>query len=111
MNFAKTLNEVMQVRGYSKYKLAKILGVSQTTVANWLSGDTTPYKKDWDMIAYRLNIPKVDLFDVEDDEKTAAPEGDGLSDKDIRLLEWFRSLPPEKQKEVLYDAGAPAGLV
>lgn len=44
-------------------------------------------------------------------EKTATPEGSGISEKDVKLLAWFRSLPPETQKAILYDADAPEGLV
>lgn len=34
----------MQKNGESNYALAKQLGVSQTTIANWLSGETKPFR-------------------------------------------------------------------
>lgn len=33
------------------------------------------------------------------------------AERDIRLLEWFRSLPPEKQRAILFSQDAPEGLV
>lgn len=32
------------------------------------------------------------------------------AERDIRLLEWFRSLPPEKQRAILFSQDAPEGL-
>lgn len=32
-------------------------------------------------------------------------------ERDIRLLKWFRSLPEEKQKAILFSQDAPEGLV
>ena len=37
-------------------------------------------------------------------------ENDGISEKDLKLLEWFRSLPPEKQRAILFSQDAPEGL-
>ena len=38
VNFSETLKRLMETKGVSKYRLAKDLGVSQSSVANWLSG-------------------------------------------------------------------------
>ena len=54
------------------------------------------------------------LQDVEDldSEKTAArgDDLDAISEKDLRLLEWFRSLPQEKQRAILISQDAPEDL-
>lgn len=42
MNFADKLAQLMDEHGESNYRLAKELCVSQTTIANWLSG-TIPH--------------------------------------------------------------------
>ena len=45
-------------------------------------------------------------------EKKPTPEmGNELSEKDIRLIQWFRSLPQGKQKAILDSQDAPEGLV
>ena len=40
-----------------------------------------------------------------------APDWDGLSGKDKRLIEWFRSLPLEKQKAILISQDGPTDAV
>ena len=42
MRFSETLAALMKEKGESNYRLAKEIGVSQTTVANWLSGKNEP---------------------------------------------------------------------
>ena len=43
-------------------------------------------------------------------KQPASQNGDGLSSKDLRLIEWFRSLPPEKQKAILSLGDGPEDL-
>lgn len=38
MSISKNLLRFMEERGESNYRLAKDLGVSQSTIANWLNG-------------------------------------------------------------------------
>jgi len=42
VKFSKMLSEQMAKRAETKYQLAKELGVSQSTVANWLDGSARP---------------------------------------------------------------------
>lgn len=42
MRFSETLASAMEKKGETNYRLAKEIGVSQTTVANWLSGKNVP---------------------------------------------------------------------
>lgn len=42
MRFSKVLSEMMAKKAETKYQLAKELGVSQSTVANWLDGSARP---------------------------------------------------------------------
>lgn len=54
---------------------------------------------------------KNDVSQLDDKEKKPTPEdGDGLNEKDVRLIAWFRSLPPEKRKAILMLGEAPEGL-
>jgi len=46
-----------------------------------------------------------------ENEKSPSSEEEGLSDKDLRLVKWFRSLPQEKQRAILIAQDAPADLV
>jgi transcriptional regulator with XRE-family HTH domain len=42
LRFAESLASAMNERGETNYRLEKEIGVSQTTVANWLSGKNVP---------------------------------------------------------------------
>ena len=66
-----------------------------------------------DRLAKVAKYLKVDVSFLlgENDEKNPATSGDGLIDKDTRLLMWFRSLPPEKQKAILISQDAPEDLL
>lgn len=50
MNFSETLQKMMETKGVTKYRLAKDLGVSQSSVANWLNG-SSPHPFMLDKIA------------------------------------------------------------
>ena len=74
------------------------------------------YKK----IAAGMGISLDELLRMVDGDETVQVGGqDGVViepyekwvDKDMRLLMWFRSLPPEKQKAILYAQDAPEDLV
>ena len=45
------LRALMDERGESNYALAKALGVSNSTVANWLGGESTPIRVYQKMLA------------------------------------------------------------
>ena len=38
VNFSETLQKMMETKGVTKYRLAKDLSISQSTVTNWLEG-------------------------------------------------------------------------
>ena len=42
MSFAENINRIQAERGDSNYRLAKEIGVSQTTIANWKAGRVKP---------------------------------------------------------------------
>ena len=47
VNFSETLQKMMQTKGVTRYRLAKDLGISQSTVTNWLEGRTPhPFMMD-----------------------------------------------------------------
>lgn len=62
MLFADFINYAMETADITKYKLAKRLGVSQSTVANWISGYSEPRDK---RRAEVLELFGVDEYDLE----------------------------------------------
>lgn len=120
MEFASFLNYDMDKTGITNYRLAKEVGVSQTSVANWRSGDRFPRKGPKGKVLKLFGVtegdingddfPEICLTSEEQKEKPPA-QGEELSEKDVRLIEWFRSLPPEKQKAILISQDAPKELI
>lgn len=43
MGFPENLTRFQEERGLTNYKLAKALGISQTTIANWKDGTSKPH--------------------------------------------------------------------
>lgn len=42
MGFPENLSRIQTERGVTNYKLAKAIGISQTTIANWKDGTSKP---------------------------------------------------------------------
>lgn len=61
MSFTQNFNYCMKQRGYSAYRLAKILGVSNQCVLNWQAGSTTPFTKGKKKIADHFGITMAEL--------------------------------------------------
>lgn len=80
------------------------------------NGKTTLTQEELSIIAEILETTIDYLLGNTDDPRPAGqkeqPPVDGgeLSEKDIRLIQWFRSLPPEKQKAILISQDAPKDL-
>lgn len=59
------LAEKMRQHAETKYQLAKSIGVSQSTVANWLSGQTTPQLRHIDALAQHYACETTDFLKEE----------------------------------------------
>ena len=72
MTFSENLAERMKQRCETKYALAKEIGVSQSTVANWLDGSATPRLRYIGRLAehYGCEIAELHLPNMEASEDT-----------------------------------------
>lgn len=61
MTLSEKISSLQDQRNESNYRLAKTLGVSQTTVANWRSGKTKPLHVYIAMLADHFGISVEDL--------------------------------------------------
>ena len=88
-------------------ELGEKLGVKTNAVSKWECGrvEDIPTSKIKAMAAL-FGVPPSYLID----EEKPPIEDKGPSQKDIRLIEWFRSLPPEKQKAILISQDGPVDL-
>lgn len=92
MPFAQNFSFCMEQRGYSAYRLAKILGVSNQGVLNWLEGGNVPHKKTRQKIAEHFGITLEELdgdelpvLPPEGAKKAPDPEIEGgMKDEDLK---------------------------
>lgn len=93
MAFMQNLNYCMQKKGYSAYRLAKIIGASNQGVLLWQTGKNTPHPKTRQKIADHFGIT---LAELDGDElpvlpengakKAPATEGEGEKDALIKAV-------------------------
>lgn len=90
-NLRIKLGYYLSVSGMSQKDLADRLGVSQSSVTNWLKGKNSP---DIDLIAEICNIFNIEITDLMDIKKSpdpAEPESEEDVQKRVALLTEFFS--------------------
>lgn len=83
-------------------KLEKELGFGNGTIRRW---DTT--KPASEKVSAVASFFGVTVEYIQDGEQKQPSVPEGLSEKNQRLIAWFRSLPEEKQKAILILQGGP----
>ena len=88
-------------------ELGEKLGVKTNAVSKWECGrvEDIPTSKIKAMAAL-FGVRRSYLID----EEKHPIEDNAPSQTDIRLIDWFRSLPPAKQKAILISQARPLGL-
>lgn len=61
----KIKETVKKMKGWSLYKLAKVLNLPQQTVYSWASGRTQPSYENMDRLCDALDCSVGDLFEAE----------------------------------------------
>ena len=116
--FYDTFEMLCKEKGISCKRAVVDIGLSHSIASKWKRTGATPDGSTLLKIANYFHV-SVDYLLGEDglisdfspnEKMPATQKGDGLSDKDARLIEWFRSLPEEKQKAILTAQDAPEGL-
>ena len=64
MPFQEILRQLLEEKNLSQQKLADILGVNQTTVSQWLKGNTKPGYVSILLIYEKFGITPNDLFGI-----------------------------------------------
>ena len=89
--------------------VAEAVGLSRTSPNGWKIGKQ-PTDVNLQKIADYFGVSVDFLLGNQDKEKTTTANSGGFSEKDVRLVAWFNSLPEEKQKAILSLGGAPEDL-
>ena len=103
-NFVNLCNQI----GKSPSAAAEEMGFQRSVVTRWSKG-TLPRQATLQKIADYFGVSLFDLTGTK--EKPATVAGDELSEKDVQLANWFRSLSAEKQRALLNLGDAPKELL
>lgn len=103
------IKELCKIKKISISKLEKQAGLGNGTIGKWEKFMRKPKYESLKSIAEVLDVPLSVLTGEEQKEKP--PDTGELSEADMRVLKWFRSLPPEKQKAILIAQDGPVDAV
>ena len=112
--FYERLNALCKEAGTTYNAVCLTLGIRSSVIGNLRSRENSVPKVDTVLAFAKYFDVSPDYLIGETDEKNAATSGDGIvpiSEKDKRLLDWFRSLPEEKQNAILISQDAPKDLL
>ena len=87
--------------------VAEEMGYQRSVITRWSNG-TKPRQATLQKIADYFGVTVEEL--IRENKKTTTENSGGFSEKDVRLVAWFNSLPEEKQKAILSLGGAPEDL-
>ena len=68
VSLPRNLARLQAERGETNYRLAKTIGVSQTTVKNWKDGLSRPFPKHMRLIAKHYGVTVEQLMQSQEDE-------------------------------------------
>lgn len=113
MTISDRIESLRIERGVSLTHLNNIIGAYRGKLTEVRKGKASLSNVEVSILAQALSTSTDYLLGNTDDPRPAGqkeqpPAGGGeLRDKDIRLIQWFRSLPPEKQKAILVAQDGP----
>lgn len=121
MPFAQWLQSKMEQYGFSNYRIAKMAGVHQSTVANWLSGSKPQAEKE-KIVRQSINEYEKSILGndapthelIESDRETHAKKlpatmGGELTDTQRDAWELIQRFDDEKLKKFIAAAKAMLG--
>ena len=97
------IKKLCKEQGKTLASLEKECGLGNGTISKW--GRNSPSVDKVSAVAKILNVSISEILGEKKNPVSA--NGDGISEHDVRLLEWFHSLPEEKRRAILEIAGGP----
>lgn len=87
------LEQLMKERNFTAYRLSKILGCSQSSIANWISGKNVPNYENISALADALNV-SVDYLLGNEGTHVAGENDDELNEmlEDVRRNPELRAM-------------------
>lgn len=95
MTVQERISELMNKKGWTKYRLAQETGLYQTTVYDWFNDKGyTPDRKSIELICAAMNISIVEFY-------SGIDEGE-LNGEQALLLQLFAKVP-ESKRQLIFD--------
>lgn len=90
---SNNLGRIMQEKGITRYRLSKLSGVAQSTIADWENERSNPSADKLAKVANVLGVSVEQLLGGEDGQnKTPVVR---YNERDVKVLEAFKKLPSE----------------
>lgn len=86
--------------------VATELKIPSGSITAWHNG-AIPRTKSLTKIANYFDVTPDYLLHGDEQTKKPTAQGGELTEKDVALINWFRSLPEEKQRAILVSQDAP----
>lgn len=106
MNFQDILKNILQEYNLTQTELAKIIGIKQSQISEWLKGKAKPGYDTLKLMAENLHISVDFLLGLEDDFgnitiSKVTPPSPSLSDEEKQLLNLFRNMSHQQRVRFL----------
>lgn len=114
--YKERIRPLFDSTGKTGAELEILIGLPEKIISNWDKGRVKSYKNYAAQIAKYFKVDSDYILGKTDDptplgaERQPPAQGGGLSEKDVRLIAWFRSLPPETREAILTLGGGPKDL-
>lgn len=99
--FARNLSFYLEYTGKSQKEVAKYIGVTPTSLNEWIKAKKYPRIDKIELLARYFGILKSDLIEEKGDNKSLPIDKSSLTDGEKMLLELFRQIPEDAQKMYL----------
>ena len=109
----KHIEEMGKSAGYKNMtRLCEAADVNRALMSDLKMGRSKDISKDTAAkFANLLGCSMESVYGMKVQKNTTLNDESGISEKDARLIAWFRSLPQEKQKAILTAQDAPKDLL
>lgn len=100
--FNEILKKLMTEKNISNYRLAKEIGVSNSTIANWLNGTAHPNNERLQKLSEYFAVP-VDYLLGKTDIKEKPSLSEELTDEEYEMLRLWRAAPSDKRRSLALE--------
>ena len=100
--FNEILKKLMTEKNISYYRLAKEIGVSNSTIANWLNGTAHPNNERLQKLSEYFAVP-VDYLLGKTDIKEKPSLAEELTDEEYEMLRLWRAAPSDKRRSLALE--------